>query len=314
MRIGSLFSGIGGLELGLEWSGLGETVWQVEIDEKLRNCLATHWPNAERYSDITTVRGSDLAPVDLICGGFPCQDVSSAGKRVGLSGARSGLWSEFRRLVEERQPRWVCVENVASGATKWVDAVRADLERIGYQSLSIPIAAADCGAWHERKRIFIAAYSPSELLREQQGRRKRARGKTSTSTQSDNQKPSKTDGEISDTGRLSIRTPATFAGPNVSGKIVAYLNSTSKSQSDLQGTAERGSRRTRGASFSHCGWADEPDVARMVHGISSRLDKKHRVRRTSALGNSVVPQCAEVVGYVIQMLDELLTHTQEVAK
>lgn len=156
LSIGSLFSGIGGLELGLEWSGLGRTVWQVEQNEKCRNVLARHWPNANRsVIDVRSAGATNLQPVDLICGGFPCQDVSSAGKRAGLSGARSGLWYDFARIVDELRPWWVVIENVASGAGKWVDSVRGDLERIGYASLPIPLSASDVGAPHERPRVFI---------------------------------------------------------------------------------------------------------------------------------------------------------------
>jgi DNA (cytosine-5)-methyltransferase 1 len=118
MRIGSLFSGIGGLELGLEWSGVGHTVWQVEREPFCRAVLAKHWPAAERFDDVRTVGKANLAPVDLICGGFPCQDVSSAGKGAGLAGERSGLWREFARILGELQPGWVVVENVAGGAAK----------------------------------------------------------------------------------------------------------------------------------------------------------------------------------------------------
>lgn len=168
MRLGSLFSGIGGLELGLEQAGLGHTVWQVEQDAYCRSVLAQHWPNAERFTDVRTVGAANLAPVDVICGGFPCQDVSSAGKRAGLAGARSGLWYEFARIVGELRPSIVIVENVASGASKWVDAVRGDLEQLGYESLPVPLSAADVGAPHERSRIFIVAYANSVQLRHQQ--------------------------------------------------------------------------------------------------------------------------------------------------
>lgn len=116
MTIGSLFAGIGGLELGLERAGLGPVVWQVEIDPYCRSVLARHWPNAVRYPDVQRVGSANLSPVDIICGGFPCQDVSGAGKGAGLAvGTRSGLWYEYRRIVAELAPRVVVAENVASG-------------------------------------------------------------------------------------------------------------------------------------------------------------------------------------------------------
>lgn len=98
LTIGSLFSGIGGIELGLEWAGLGPVMWQVEKDPFCRDVLKRHWPEVKRYEDVRQVGRSNLAPVDLICGGFPCQDTSSAGSRKGLEGPSSGLWREFHRI------------------------------------------------------------------------------------------------------------------------------------------------------------------------------------------------------------------------
>lgn len=155
MLLGSLFSGIGGLELGLESAGLGHTVWQVEIDAWCRATLARHWPEAERLEDVTTAGRHNLRPVDLVCGGFPCQDVSSAGHRAGLAGSRSGLWHHFARIVSEILPSWVVVENVASGARLWVDTVRGDLGKLGYATLPIPVCADWLGAPFRRARIFV---------------------------------------------------------------------------------------------------------------------------------------------------------------
>jgi len=105
LRIGSLFSGIGGLELGLERAGLGPTLWQVEIDPFCRRVLERHWPEAKRFERVEEVGRANLASVDIICGGFPCQDVSVAGRGEGMSGARSGLWYEFERILAELTAR-----------------------------------------------------------------------------------------------------------------------------------------------------------------------------------------------------------------
>lgn len=256
MTIGSLFSGIGGLELGLEWAGLGPTIWQVEKDEKCRNCLATHWPEAKRFEDVCTVGRNELEAVDLICGGFPCQDVSSAGKRVGLSGARSGLWTEFLRVVTELRPSWVVVENVASGAKKWVDQVRGDLERAGYSSLSIPLGARDVGAWHKRGRIFVVAHSDGEHVRIESGR------------------------ECGKSGKGPTQLKRFDADTHGKGELQSERHKPELGRWTCDGNI----------------WAAEPDVARMVYGLPGRA---HRER---ALGNSVVPQCAEVIGEVIKLL------------
>src|SRR5437868_5460774 len=111
VNVGSLFSGIGGFELGFERAGM-RVSWQVEQDAYCRAVLARHFPDAARFEDVREVGAQNLDPVDLICGGFPCQDLSSAGRGAGIDGARSGLWSEFARIVCELRPRYVVVENV----------------------------------------------------------------------------------------------------------------------------------------------------------------------------------------------------------
>src|SRR5690242_1615839 len=100
MNVGSLFSGIGGFDLGLERAGM-RTVWFCEQDEFCQRVLARHWPGVPCYPDVTELRGADVQPVDVLCGGFPCQDISSAGRKVGIRGERSGLWSEYARLIDE---------------------------------------------------------------------------------------------------------------------------------------------------------------------------------------------------------------------
>jgi len=153
--IGSLFSGIGGLELGLEAAGLGPVAWQVESDPFCRAVLARHWPQAERFDDVRTVGVSRLRRVRGVCGGFPCQDVSSAGERRGLAGARSGLWYEYARIVDEISPEWVVVENVTSGEAAWLPHVRHDLLRLGYRTEAHRLGAMDVGAPHRRMRTFV---------------------------------------------------------------------------------------------------------------------------------------------------------------
>jgi DNA (cytosine-5)-methyltransferase 1 len=109
LTVGSLFSGIGGIELGLEATGGFRTLWQVEIDPYCRRILEKHWPEIPKYGDITTLSCDDLERPDLLAGGFPCQDLSTAGLRAGLSGSRSGLWREFLRLIRGLIP--ICVRS-----------------------------------------------------------------------------------------------------------------------------------------------------------------------------------------------------------
>lgn len=159
MRIGSLFSGIGGLDLGLERAGVGRTVWQVEQDAWCRGVLAQHWPDAARYEDVREVGAHNLEQVEVICGGFPCQDLSIAGLRAGLDGARSGLWWEMRRVISELRPRYVVLENVAAiVADDAAGVVLGSLAALGYDSAWGVVHAADVGAPHLRARWFCVAW------------------------------------------------------------------------------------------------------------------------------------------------------------
>ena len=163
MNIGSLFSGVGGLELGLERAGLGRTTWQVEKSAFCRDVLAAHWPDAVRFNDVRTVGAANLERVGLICGGFPCQNLSSANTstRTGLAGEQSGLWREFARVIDELRPVVVVVENVFSAWRRWVPVVRGEVGRLGYASVPVQLRACDVGAPHDRSRCFVVCYAYS---------------------------------------------------------------------------------------------------------------------------------------------------------
>ena len=178
MRIGSLFSGIGGLELGLERARVGRTIWQAESDPFCRSVLARHWPQAHRLEDVRDVSPRTVERVDLICGGFPCQDVSVAGKGAGLDGERSGLWREFARVIDECGPAFVIVENVAHGRGRWLPRVLADLSALGYVPAPLTVSAGDVGAPHARARTFVIADTDGLAVRylEQWGSPRRAQG------------------------------------------------------------------------------------------------------------------------------------------
>jgi DNA (cytosine-5)-methyltransferase 1 len=158
MRIGSLFSGAGGLDMAVEAVFGGEVVWHSEIDAAGGEALKHHWPEAVNLGDISTIDWGRVAPVDIMCGGFPCQDLSVAGKRLGLSGSRSGLWFRMRTAIESLQPQIAVVENVlglvSSGA---INQVLAELSAIGYAPRWAVNSAASVGAPHRRRRTFIVA-------------------------------------------------------------------------------------------------------------------------------------------------------------
>lgn len=155
---GSLFSGIGGFDLGFQKAGI-KTIWQVEIDEYARRVLAKHFPDAKRFIDIRKCGIGNLARVDIVSGGFPCQDVSNMGKREGLDGAQSGLWSEYARIIRELRPRVVVVENVAALLVRGMGRILGDLAACGYDAEWQGIRASDFGAPHGRERIWIVAYA-----------------------------------------------------------------------------------------------------------------------------------------------------------
>jgi DNA (cytosine-5)-methyltransferase 1 len=162
LTFGSLFAGIGGIDLGLERAGM-RCVWQVEIDDYCQRVLAKHWPNVKRYKDVRDVGQHNLESVDLICGGFPCQDISEAGRGAGLAGARSGLWFEFDRIIRILRPRYVLVENVAGLLVRGMGTVLGDLARSGYNAEWQMLPAAAFGAPHIRQRVFIVAHAQSVI-------------------------------------------------------------------------------------------------------------------------------------------------------
>ena len=178
MRFGSLFSGVGGFDLGFERAGM-ECAWQVEFDKNCQNVLKKHWSETELFDDVRTVGKHNLKPVDVICGGFPCQDVSIAGKRAGLAGERSGLWSEFARIIDELEPKWVVIENVpgllsSNRGRDFATVIRWLAER-GYGVAWRILDSQYFGVAQRRRRVFIVGSfgdgSATEVLFESDGLR-----------------------------------------------------------------------------------------------------------------------------------------------
>ena len=190
MKIGSLFSGYGGLDLAVSNVTGGEVAWHCEWEDAPSKILDAHFPGVPNYKDVTQVDFTKVEPVDILTGGFPCQDLSLAGKRAGMkTGTRSGLWSEFARAIEELKPRLVVIENVrgllsatatnpelelcswcmgetgdGEPALRALGAVLGDLADIGYDAKWQGVRASDAGAPHNRFRVFIIAYPKSEGL------------------------------------------------------------------------------------------------------------------------------------------------------
>ncbi len=276
LTFGSLFAGIGGLDLGLERAGL-ECQWQVENDPYCIRVLAKHWPDIPRYGDVRELSGSTLETVDVICGGFPCQPVSTAGKQQAQADPR-WLWPHFARLVDELSPRYVIVENVPGlWTTTGGSEVISDLAALGYDIRWDHIFAITVGAPHLRERVFIVAYP----------------------NRGGQVKP-----RVYEEGGESVLQ---FAGSDWSSEGSGRTSSTeNKTMADSSGSGpqrqwtQRGLRKdqsqiqTAGSDW----WVSEPQVDRVAHGIPSRVD------RLRVLGNAVVPQVAETIGRWLVDLNE----------
>jgi DNA (cytosine-5)-methyltransferase 1 len=154
-----LFSGIGGFSLGLERAGM-QTIAFCERDEFCQRVLAKHWPEVPIHDDITTLDGTQYrGAADVVCGGFPCQDISYAGNGAGLAGERSGLWFEFARIIREVEPDFVLVENVAALLTRGMGDVLGTLASLGFDAEWDCVSACAVGHTHMRRRVFIVAYA-----------------------------------------------------------------------------------------------------------------------------------------------------------
>ena len=176
LRYLSLFSGIGGFDLGFDRAGM-VCAGQVEYDAAARSVLARHWPDVKRMNDVREVKGDEFGATDVICGGFPCQDVSVAGRRAGLAGERSGLWFEFHRLIDRVRPRWVVIENVpgllSSHGGRDFAVILRGLVECGYGVAWRILDAQYFGVAQRRRRVFIVGSLGSgrtaEVLFEREG-------------------------------------------------------------------------------------------------------------------------------------------------
>jgi DNA (cytosine-5)-methyltransferase 1 len=304
----SLFSGIGGLDLGLERAGM-RCVAQVENNDYAQKVLTKRWPDVARFRDVRDVGKHNLPAADLICGGFPCQDISNAGKRVGIGGERSGLWAEFARIIGELRPCYALIENVSALLGRGFDVVLCDLAALGYDAEWHCIPAAAVGAPHIRDRVFILAYTNSAQRRacpegrdwpnRDDTRREEAPGGLAACG-ADGGAPDVADADSDERHRerLHIRPGRQDETPSVPCGRSTHV-------ADANGTrlAQRqsiiGDARAQLAAFERScrtgpgQWAVEPDVGRVAHGVPARMD------RLRGLGNAVVPQVAEFIGRAI---------------
>ncbi|SCE95067.1 DNA (cytosine-5)-methyltransferase 1 [Micromonospora echinospora] len=163
LRIGSLCSGYGGLDLAVELVLGGRVVWYAETDRHATAVFSHHWPDTPNLGDIRVVDWAQVEPVDILTARFPCQDISNAGKRAGITGEHSSLWTHVARAVRDLRPPLVFVENVAALLRRGFDVVHADLAALGYDTSWLCLRASDIGAAHRRDRLFLLA-TPAERL------------------------------------------------------------------------------------------------------------------------------------------------------
>lgn len=313
--IGSLFSGIGGLELGLEAAGFGPVIWQVENDEYCRAVLAKHWPDADR-STIDVRAAQSLQRVHLICGGFPCQGMSGAGKGLGFSDERSGLWFEYHCIVRELRPAYVVVENVASGKRRWLPTVRRMLGALGYRTRAVQLSAADVGAPHRRERVFVLAVADNygSDIRQQHRRsgwtdRDEATVRRCTGATVDHAnriRQPQCGGDVCECRRRTIDAGQTLGDTQSTGRKQLWgttepdrAGQTGEPECGLGGVLAGIPNRLDLPAWWPLGQGDAQDPREPARTIRKGTDP-NRCKRLKALGNAVVPQCAYAVGLLLR--------------
>ena len=277
LTFGSLFAGIGGIDLGFERAGM-VCKWQVEIDGYAQRVLAKHWPDVRRHDDVRTWPQPDTERVDVIAGGFPCQDISYAGKGAGLAGERSGLFYEVARIVSEMEPRIVVLENVAALLTRGLGDVLGTLASLGYDAEWHCIPAAAVGAPHIRDRVFIMAYTSSARARHESRSASGQAWERARTLQSKTIRQ-----EYRETLPKGIESVCCDVA-NANGEGL------SRRKDERTANSKASSKKRRQAIERASWWEVEPDVGRVVDGFPGRVD------RLRGLGNAVVPQVAEWIG------------------
>jgi DNA (cytosine-5)-methyltransferase 1 len=285
-----LFSGIGGFSLGLERTGGFKTVAFCDNEPKTHLVLKKHWPDVPIFSDVKTLTGDQIGTVDIITGGFPCQDISLAGKGAGLAGERSGLWFEFHRLIQEIKPKWVIAENVAALRSRGLDQVLRSLFEIGYDAEWHCIPASAVGAPHRRDRIWIVAYPNNSGVRTQ---KHDINQKWTEIEQKREEQLHSWFGRLSKTMAYPKKLQRNGGYDNARVSMESETLSIRASSTEQEQSMPSGSSCiVRSITYSKV-WEVEPNVGRVADGIPNRVD------RLKQLGNAIVPQIAELLGQAI---------------
>jgi len=270
-----LFSGIGGFALGLQRTGKVKTIGFCDFDKKTHPVLQKNFPGVPIYDDVRTLKGEQIGTVDIVTGGFPCQDLSLAGKGAGLAGERSGLWFEMHRIIKETKPKYVIAENVSALRSRGLDQVLRSLAEIGYDAEWHCIPASAVGAPHRRDRIWIVAY------------------------------PNLHDGRHGSSAQPCQRETWVEPGSSGSGltKREAEPNVADSGSEGSQGRLHWWANTQRQSQLGYFGcsssvdgqqikdwWTTEPTVGRVANGVPNRVD------RIKQLGNALVPQIVTFIG------------------
>ena len=292
MKVLDLFSGIGGFSYGLESTGGFETVAFAECEPYPIAVLKKHWPTVRVYEDVRQITATRLfrdgIEPDVITGGFPCQDISTAGQQAGIEGERSGLWSECARILGEVRPRYAIFENVTNllsgNKGKWFERVLWDISKVGYDAEWHCISASSIGAPHKRDRVWIVAYPNG------------------------NSKP------ICPINAGALQKASLYAYPN--GKGLEGSEETGDTSSKRPESHEQ----LAGCHKIKSTWKDVSGVCGMDDGLSywlhtpepPRVTEKNEkaTPRLKALGNSIVPQIAYLIGQEILNYEESLCQQQ----
>ena len=270
LTVGSLFSGIGGFDLGLERAGM-QVIWQSEIDTFASRVLKKHWPDVPNLGDITKVDWTNIERPDVICGGYPCQPFSTAGKRGGANDPRH-LWPAMHNAIRLLRPRYAIMENVRGHLSLGFGRVLGDLAEIGYDAEWQVIPAAAVGALHKRDRVFIVAYASSECGNGGQ----RRNGATQSRKKGLQQQVR--------TGGANVANTKSKHGNGRKDKFV---------YSQQSKTISKFRNGSGSLVASNNDWLFEPSVGRVANGIPNKVD------RLKGLGNAIVPQVAELVGALV---------------
>lgn len=310
LTVGSLFSGIGGLDLGLERAGMN-VIWQSEIDPYACKVLAKHWKDIPNHGNIKEIEWGDVVRPDVICGGYPCQPFSTAGKRNGTDDPRH-LWPWVREAISVLRPRYAILENVRGHVSLGLDIVLREMASIGYDAEWQIVSAASVGAPHRRDRVIIVAY-PCEQFKHGRGhldsqsatRQGQALQEQANKSNSIGTDPIR---ELADSNnsRCVHRQSQIFTTDRWLNAL-SHIGSGSTDVANTDGERRqkslcKGARVFAGNNVGRSGverrqsdgwWETEPNVGRVANGVPARLD------RLRGLGNAVVPQVAELVGRMV---------------